>query len=164
MDRKRLLRNPLIWIVAAILVYFTFSVLFDDTRGYTPVPTSVALAQIDSGNVRDALVEDREQRLRLTLTQPVEGSTQIITQYPAQTSGTIVAALEKAGNNPSFNTAVHQESFLVTMLIYLIPLGLVLLILFWMMNNAQGGGNRVMSFGKSKGQAAQQGHAEDHLR
>jgi cell division protease FtsH len=26
----------------------------------------------------------------------------------------------------------------------------VLLILFWMMNNAQGGGNRVMSFGKSK--------------
>jgi cell division protease FtsH len=45
---------------------------------------------------------------------------------------------------------VRQESFLVTMLIYLIPLGLVLLILFWMMNNAQGGGNRVMSFGKSR--------------
>ena len=45
---------------------------------------------------------------------------------------------------------MRQESFLVTMLIYLIPLGLVLLILFWMMNNAQGGGNRVMSFGKSR--------------
>ncbi len=41
MDRKRLLRNPLIWILVAILVYFTFSVLFDDTRGYTQVPTSV---------------------------------------------------------------------------------------------------------------------------
>ena len=36
------------------------------------------------------------------------------------------------------------------MLIYLIPLGLVLLLLIWMMNNAQGGGNRVMNFGKSK--------------
>ena len=44
MDRKRLLRNPLIWILAAVLVYFTFSVLFDDTRGYTQVATSVALA------------------------------------------------------------------------------------------------------------------------
>ena len=52
MDRKRLLRNPLIWILAAILVYFTFSVLFDDTRGYKQVPTSVAIAQIESGNVR----------------------------------------------------------------------------------------------------------------
>ena len=51
MDRKRLLRNPLIWILAAILVYFTFSVLFDDTRGYTQEPTSVALTQIESGNV-----------------------------------------------------------------------------------------------------------------
>src|SRR5690606_29154296 len=150
MDRKRLLRNPLIWILAAILVYFTFSVLFDDTRGYTRVDTSVALAQISEGHVTDALIEDREQRLRLTLDRPIDGSTQIITQYPAQTAGTIVEALENASNNPSFNTTVRQDSFLTTMLIYLIPLGLVLLILFWMMNNAQGGGNRVMSFGKSK--------------
>jgi cell division protease FtsH len=150
MDRKRLLRNPLIWILAAILVYFTFSVLFDDTRGYTQVPTSVALAQISSGNVKDALIEDNEQQLRLTLNQPVNGSTQVLTQYPAQTSGPIVQALETAANKPTFNTVVRQESFLTTILIYLIPLGLVLLILFWMMNNAQGGGNRVMSFGKSK--------------
>ena len=82
MDRKRLLRNPLIWILAAILVYFTFSVLFDDTRGFKQEPTSVALAQIEGGNVREALIEDKEQRLRLTLNQPVDGSTQIITQYP----------------------------------------------------------------------------------
>jgi cell division protease FtsH len=150
MDRKRLLRNPLIWILAAILVYFTFSVLFDDTRGYTRVDTSVAFAQISDGNVTNALVEDREQRLRLTLAQPVEGSTQILTQYPAGTSLRVTELLQNAPNHPAFNTTVRQDSFLVTMLIYLIPLGLVLLILFWMMNNAQGGGNRVMSFGKSK--------------
>jgi cell division protease FtsH len=38
-------------------------------------------------------------------------------------------------------------------LIYMIPLGLVLLLLFWMMNSAQGGGNKVLSFGKSKAKA-----------
>jgi cell division protease FtsH len=150
MDRKRLLRNPLIWILAAVLVFFAFSVLFDDTRGYTQVDTSVAIAQIENGNVKNALIEDREQRLRLTLTNEVEGSTQIITQYPADTSVTIVNALENAGNKPTFNTVVHQDSFLTQMLIFIVPLGIVLLILFWMMNNAQGGGNRVMSFGKSK--------------
>ncbi|WP_300012686.1 ATP-dependent zinc metalloprotease FtsH [Pseudonocardia sp.] len=150
MDRKRLLRNPLIWILVAVLVYFSFSLLFDDTRGYTRVDTSVALAQIQSGNVTEALVEDREQRLRLTLDQPVEGSTEILTQYPQQTSDRIVQALQDAPDSPPFDVAVRQDSFLTTMLIYLIPLGLVLLVLFWMMNNAQGGGNRVMSFGKSK--------------
>src|SRR6476620_4346114 len=150
MDRKRLLRNPLIWILAAVLVFFAFSVLFDDTRGFTQVDTSVAIAQIENGNVKNALIEDREQRLRLTLTNEVEGSTQIITQYPADTSVTVVNALENAGNKPTFNTVVHQDSFLTQMLIFIVPLGIVLLILFWMMNNAQGGGNRVMSFGKSK--------------
>ena len=109
MDRKRLLRNPLIWILAAILVYFTFSVLFDDTRGFKQVPTSTAIAQIEGGNVREALIEDKEQRLRLTLIQPVDGSTQVITQYPLDTSQQVFTALQKADNKPVFNTTVHQE-------------------------------------------------------
>jgi cell division protease FtsH len=152
MDRKRLLRNPLIWVLVVILVYFAFSTLFDDTRGYTQEPTSTAIAQITSGNVKDAVIEDKEQRLRLTLANPLPDTqtTQIISQYPASSSGAVFEALRQAGNNPTFNTIVRQDSFLMSMLIYLIPLGLVLLILFWMMNNAQGGGNRVMSFGKSK--------------
>ena len=149
MDRKRLIRNPFIWILVAILVYFSFSLLFDDTRGYSRVDTSVALAQIDGGNVTEALVEDREQRLRLTLANPIDvdgqQTTEILTQYPAQTSDRLVQALQGAPNDPMFDVAVRQDSFLTTMLLYLIPLGLVLLILFWMMNNAQGGGNRVMS-------------------
>ena len=58
MDRKRLIRNPFIWILVAILVYFSFSLLFDDTRGYSRVDTSVAIAQIEGGNVTEALVED----------------------------------------------------------------------------------------------------------
>ncbi|GAA2856546.1 ATP-dependent zinc metalloprotease FtsH [Pseudonocardia halophobica] len=149
MDRKRLLRNPLIWILVVVLVYFAFSVLFDDTRGYTQVPTSTALQQIDARNVADATIEDKEQRLRLDLTSPVDGSTKIITQYPAASSNAVFTKLQDAGV-ANYNTIVRQDSFLTTMLIYLIPLGLVLLVLFWMMNNAQGGGNRVMSFGKSK--------------
>ena len=150
MDRKRLLRNPLIWIVLLLVLYFGFSTLFDDTRGYTQVPTSTALAQVDDGNVQSAVVEDKEQRLRLTLKQPVNGETQIITQYPAQAAGTIFGSLQQAKGIGDYNTIVRQDNFLSTLLITMIPLALVLVVLFWMMNNAQGGGNRVMSFGKSK--------------
>ena len=150
MDRKRLLRNPLIWILLALLIYFGFSTLFDDTRGFTQVPTSTALAQISDGNVTDAVVEDKEQRLRLTLRTPVNGETQIITQYPAQSAGQIFSSLQQAQGGPEYNTVVRQDSFLTTLLITMIPLALLLLVLFWFMNNSQGGGNRVMSFGKSK--------------
>ncbi|GDY30770.1 ATP-dependent zinc metalloprotease FtsH [Gandjariella thermophila] len=148
MDRKRLLRNPLIWIIAVLLLYYAFSVLFDDTRDYAPKPTSVALQQVQNGNVEQATLEDKEQRLRLTLKSPVDGQTRIISQYPA--GGTAIVFQSLQGKNVNFDTKVTQDSFLSQMLVYLVPLGLILLLLMWMMNNVQGGGNRVLNFGKSK--------------
>jgi cell division protease FtsH len=157
MDRKRLLRNPLTWIVAALLLYVVFSQFFDNSRGYTQVPTSQALEQITSGNVTNATIEDKEQRLRLDLKAPVQASNggkdnistkRILTQYPYGGAQAIFNSLTTSKTN--FNAEVHQDSFLTQLLIYLVPLGLVLLLLFWMMNSAQGGGNRVLSFGKSK--------------
>jgi cell division protease FtsH len=155
MDRKRLLRNPLVWILVVLLLYFLISMLFDDTRGYTEVPTSKAVSQVSAGNVAKAELEDKEQRLKLTLRKPVEQDgqqvTQIITQFPAAATGDIYRQLEaQVDNKTEFNTTVTQESFLTQILIFLIPLGLLLVLLMWMMNNVQGGGNRVMNFGKSR--------------
>ncbi|HEY7592115.1 MAG TPA: ATP-dependent zinc metalloprotease FtsH [Actinophytocola sp.] len=155
MDRKRLLRNPLVWILVVLLLYFLISMLFDDTRGYTEVPTSKAVSQITNGNVEKAELEDKEQRLKLTLQDPIEQDgqrvTQIITQYPAAATGDIYRELQdQAKNKTEFNTTVTQESFLTQILIFLIPLGLLLILLMWMMNNVQGGGNRVLNFGKSR--------------
>ncbi len=155
MDRKRLLRNPLVWILVVLLLYFLISMLFDDTRGYTEVPTSKAVSQITSGNVEKAELEDKEQRLKLTLrdaiTQDGQRTTQVITQFPSAATGDIYRELQdKANDKTEFNTTVTQESFLTQILIFLIPLGLLLILLMWMMNNVQGGGNRVLNFGKSR--------------
>src|SRR6187551_2067227 len=152
MDRKRLLRNPLLWIAAVLMFYFIFTMLFDDTRGYTPVKTSEALQEVRDGNVKEVTLEDKEQRLKLTL-KPGEdfaGHDRLITQFPASSTDEIFTILDTAPNKPVLETKVSQESFLMQVLIYLVPLGLLLLLLMWMMNNAQGGGNRVMNFGKSK--------------
>jgi len=151
MDRKRLLRNPLLWIVAALLLYLTFSTLLDDTRGYSEITTSQALEQLSSGNVTEATLEDKEQRLRLTLAQPIDGveGTQVLATYPLEATDEITAVLREQIPR-GWDTEVTQQSILFQMLIYIIPLGLLLLLLVWMMNNAQGGGNRVLNFGKSK--------------
>jgi cell division protease FtsH len=161
MDRKRLLRNPLIWIVVLFVVYLAVSSLFSDTRGYTQASTSLALQQVDARNVSEVTLEDKEQRLRMTLVNPVDvppadgtsgapvRTNEIYAQYPAAAGAQIFAELRQNPARGGFDTQVTQESLLGQMLIYLIPLGLVLVLLFWMMN-AQGGGNRVLSFGKSK--------------
>jgi len=153
MDRKRLLRNPLLWIVAVLLLYFAFSTIFDSDRGYTQVPTSQAIAQISAGNVKEANLEDKEQQLKLSLTNKIDVDgqqvDQIITPFPSGATGQIYTQLIDA-KNVKFTTTVTQQGFFSQLLIYLIPLGILLLLLMWMMNNAQGGGNRVLNFGKSK--------------
>jgi cell division protease FtsH len=148
MDRKRLLRNPLLWIVAVLVLYFAFSSLFDANKDYVQVGTSQAIAQINSSNVSDATISDKEQQLKLDLKKPIQGSTKIITSYPAGASNDVFKALQS--KNVKFDTVVKQDSFISQILIFLIPLGLLLLVLMWMMNNAQGGGNKVLNFGKSK--------------
>ena len=129
MDRKRLLRNPLLWIAAVLLLYFVFTVLFDDSRGYTQVPTSQALTQVAENNVSNATIEDKEQRLRLTLTDGTtfEGSNRLITQFPASSTDEIFTVLDQAQNKPTVETKVSQESILMQILIYLVPLGLLLM-------------------------------------
>ena len=152
MDRKRLLRSPLFWIAAVLLLILAFNWLSNDTRAYKEIDTSVALEQLNSGNVKEVVFQDKEQRLLLTLDdgKQVEGASQLQSRFPAESSDEIVTALEEADISGGWDTKVTQQNLFVQILIYLIPLGLLLLLLMWMMNNAQGGGNRVLNFGKSR--------------
>ena len=157
MNRKSVLRNPLLWIVAGLLALFAYNTIFDSDRGYTQAPISVANSQISSNNVKEASLEDKEQQLKLLLAKPIDVDgqqvTQIISQYPADATRPIYDSLTaaKTGGQPiKFTTKVTQQGVLTQILIFAIPLALVLGLLMWMMNNAQGGGNRVLNFGKSK--------------
>ena len=66
MNRKNVIRT-LTAIAVVLLLGWSFFYFSDDTRGYKPVDTSVAMAQINSDNVKSAQIDDREQQLRLDL-------------------------------------------------------------------------------------------------
>src|SRR6476660_4829890 len=70
MNRKNVIRTVTA-IAVVLLLGWSFFYFSDDTRGYKPVDTSVAVAQIHSGNVKSAQLDDREQQLRLVLKTPL---------------------------------------------------------------------------------------------
>ncbi|MGV9298694.1 ATP-dependent zinc metalloprotease FtsH [Amycolatopsis sp. NPDC003676] len=160
MNRKSVLRNPLLWIVAGLLALFAYNTIFDSDRGYTQAPISTAMQQVKAGHVKEASLEDKEQQLKLLLTQPIDIDGQqadkVVAQFPGGATDDIYkellgANVDNQANHPiKFSTKVTQQSLLTQILIFAIPLALVLGLLMWMMNNAQGGGNRVLNFGKSK--------------
>jgi cell division protease FtsH len=150
MNRKNVIRT-LTAIAVVLLLGWSFYYFSDDTRGYTPVDTSVAISQINGDNVNSAQIDDREQQVRLDLKSgngDTEGKDKIITKYPTGYGVDLFNALN--AKNAKTNTMVNQGSILGSLLIYLLPL-LLLVGLFVMFSRMQGGGGRMgFGFGKSK--------------
>ncbi|MDX1871223.1 ATP-dependent zinc metalloprotease FtsH [Mycolicibacterium sp. 120266] len=149
MNRKNVIRTVTA-IAVVLLLGWSFFYFSDDTRGYKPVDTSVAMAQINADNVKSAQIDDREQQLRLELKSgngDTENSNKIITKYPTGYGVDLFNAL--SAKNAKTNTVVNQGSVLGSLLIYLLPL-LLLVGLFVMFSRMQTGGRMGFGFGKSK--------------
>ncbi|HEY5854695.1 MAG TPA: ATP-dependent zinc metalloprotease FtsH [Aldersonia sp.] len=152
MNRKTVFRNLAI-VAGILLVIYAFSYFGNDTRGWKTVDTSVALSQIADENVTTAQIDDREQQLRLTLksgNDATGGQTQIIASYPAAASDQVFDSLQGAGLE-SYNTTVTKESWLTSVLLFVLPMVILLGLFIFVMGRMQGGGRGgVMGFGKSK--------------
>src|SRR5246127_4812884 len=149
MNRKNVIRT-LTAIAVVLLLGWSFFYFSDDTRGYKPVDTSVAVAQINSDNVKNAQIDDREQQLRLTLkngNDATGNSGKIITKFPTGYATTLFDQL--TAKNAAVNTVVNQGNPLGSLLIYLLPL-LLLVGLFVMFSRMQGGSRMGFGFGKSR--------------
>ena len=152
MNRKTVFRNLAI-VAGILLVIYAFSYFGNDTRGWKTVDTSVALSQIADENVTKAQLDDREQQLRLTLkngNDATGGANEIIAKYPAAASDQIFDSLQGAGLE-SYNTTVTKESWLSSVLLFVLPMVILLGLFIFVMGRMQGGGRGgVMGFGKSK--------------
>ena len=151
MDTKRLLRSPLVWIAVVLVLYLGYSYFSDETRGY------VAAADLGRAGPAQGRQRHRGDHRRQGAAAPARpdqprstARTRSTRQYPAGATDEIFNDVQAANISGGYNTTVTSESTLFSLLIYLIPVGLIILFLLWMMNNAQGGGNKVLSFGKSK--------------
>jgi cell division protease FtsH len=152
MDVKRYLRGPAVWIILAVLAVVLVTRMFDAANGYKKVDTATAIAEIENGHVRSAtLVGGSEQRIRLTLK---EGNRKIQASY-IEGQGLelqkLLQARTQAGQIPeAYDVEIPRQNFFVSLLVTLLPFVLIVLVFLFLMNQMQGGGSRVMNFGKSR--------------
>jgi cell division protease FtsH len=150
MDRKRLVRNPMVWIVLAVLLFTVLSQFVSTGATYKSVKTSEVLAQIQAGNVSSATIHDKEDSIDLQLNTPVDGTTKITASYPDAASQEIFDLVRtKVGAN-GLTVKISKENLLLSVLFSLLPILIIGGLLFFVMSNLQGGGSKVMSFGRSK--------------
>ncbi|TML48100.1 MAG: ATP-dependent metallopeptidase FtsH/Yme1/Tma family protein [Actinobacteria bacterium] len=132
-------------IVIVLLVYLASQTLLPGRSAAKKFTTSQLIAQIKTGDVNDAVFNPNKQSISATL---VDG-TKVKVNYTTPQSATQIQNLLEH-QNITFDSKGIGSSAWWALLANLLPF--VLLIGFWifLMNQVQGGGSKVMSFGKSR--------------
>jgi cell division protease FtsH len=149
MNAKKFLRGPIVWILGAVFLLIVGSQLVSSANAPEKVDTWEALAAVQAGTVKSALVKDREQVLVLNLTDgtTVEGD------FVANQATSIVTLLQETQASgrlvDGFDVQVTRDNLLITFLFSFLPILLIIFLMFFFLSQMNGG-SRAMSFGKSR--------------
>jgi len=157
MDFKRLLRGPFVWILLAVLLIAVVISLFSRGSGYETKDTGDIVKQVQNHNVNSAtVVGGTDQVIQLQLKNPATGSgsriqAPYITQAQADRIVTQLDVQNAAGQlTDNYTVRISRPSLIGQLLTAFLPVLLIIVVFLFLMNQAQGGGGRVMNFGKSK--------------
>jgi cell division protease FtsH len=157
MDRTRFFRRPLVWIVLVIAAAVALSYLISGGPTYAKWDTSAVLGQLRSGNVKAVVLEEKEQTINLDLKSKVKikgtDTDKVQASIPAESMDEMQAELDKlvaSGTIPKYDTKVTKDSIFFSLLVNLLPIAVLVVFLLLFMSQMQGGGSRVLNFGKSK--------------
>jgi cell division protease FtsH len=157
MERTRLFRRPVVWILLVIIGAIVLSSFFTSGPSYTKADTSYVLDQLRNGKAKKAVIQDKEQTLNLDLRDKVKikgtETNKIQGQFSAQSADELqneLSTLKSQEKLDDYNVNVTQDNIFISLLINLLPIAVLVVLLLLFMSQMQGGGSRVLNFGKSK--------------
>ncbi|HEV7848420.1 MAG TPA: ATP-dependent zinc metalloprotease FtsH [Mycetocola sp.] len=150
MNFKRIFKGPLPYILIAIIVFWVGSSLLN-VNGMREVSTDHGLELLKDGKVTEVTLTEGDNRADLTLAEADgDNGTMVQFYYLTARADDVVAAVDAASPSEGFTDKVPQPSWWLSALGLLLPL-LLIGVFFWiMLSSMQGGGSKVMQFGKSK--------------
>jgi cell division protease FtsH len=155
MNLKRFSRGPFLYVLLGVLVLLIATRGLGGDGEYEEVDTAKVLAAISAGDVVNSgedpvqvLANEQEVRLELAEGTTIDGASKVRASFLPDQGIRITDALREADVN--YEVQVNNQGLLTSLLISFLPILLILGLLFFFMNQMQGGGNRVMQFGKSK--------------
>ena len=153
MDAKRIFRGPIFWIIVAVLLVLLGSNLVAGLNGPKQVNTSVIVTDIQGDQVKTATLVDREQRITLTRNDGSKVASDYIEGQGVKLQELLQAKVDAGKLPEGYNIDVPKESAFSYWLTILLPVLLFGGLLLFFMTQMQGGGNKIMNFGKSKAKA-----------
>ena len=152
MKKRSLHKTPAFWILIAVLAFFLYGQFTSANATFKKVDTSVVLKAIADEQVKSAVVVDREQLIQITLKSGVKISdaTRVEASYIVGQETQVIDLLKAHQPPQLWDVKVPRTSALMSFIMTIGPIILIVLVFLFFMNRMQGGGGRVMQFGRSK--------------
>ncbi|MGO1699048.1 MAG: AAA family ATPase, partial [Micrococcaceae bacterium] len=153
MNIKKIFKGPIIWIVLAVLMLLLVVPVLTQSSS-SRVDTSVGMQLLAEDQAAQALVDDGENRVDLTLHEELtlddrELGEQVHFFFSEARAENVITAVEGSDLDDYTDEPV-QSNWLLSMLGFLIPFLIIALLFWFLLSRMQGGGGKVMQFGKSK--------------
>ena len=131
-------------LIVILLAFVAQKLVVSNSGSSQKLGFSDVLTKIDQGQVSQAKISVKDQELQVTL---ADGK-KVTTGIPDDYSGTLTTKLTQ--KNVPLDVSGRGGSAWWGFLITLAPFALFFIFWIFLMNQMQGGGNKVMSFGKSR--------------
>jgi cell division protease FtsH len=155
MNLKRFSRGPFLYITLGLIALLLLTTGLRGDGEYKQVDTAKVLEAIAAGEVQSSgsdpvqvLANEQQLRVQLEDGKTIDGESKVAASFLELDGPKIVTALEES--DLAYDVQVNNPGLLSQLLISFLPILLILGLLFFFMTQMQGGGGRVMQFGKSK--------------
>ncbi|MBA9001509.1 MULTISPECIES: ATP-dependent zinc metalloprotease FtsH [Thermomonospora] len=152
MDVKRYFRGPLLWVLLLGLLVTLVVWGAGSSNGYKAADTSEIISDITRNRVQSAKIIDKDQRIEVTLKgrEAEKKKASWVSGQGLELQRLLQTKSDQGQLPGGYNVDVPQQSVFLNLIFSLLPIVIVVLIFLFIMNQMQGGGSRVMNFGKSK--------------
>ena len=150
MKSKSFFKGPVIWIALALAALLIILPALSSGSGASQVDTKVGLELLEDNKVEQAKIYDGDQRVDLLLKEPYEDKGENVQFYfSSARAEDVVKAIDDAAVE-GFTDQPVQSNWFTSFLGLFLPLIIIGLIFWFLLSRMQGGGSKVMQFGKSK--------------
>ncbi|MER1997274.1 MAG: ATP-dependent zinc metalloprotease FtsH [Arthrobacter sp.] len=149
MKSKNFFKGPIIWIVLALAALLIILPNLAPS-GASQVDTNVGLKLLADNKVEQAKIYDGDQRVDLTLREPYEDKGENVQFFFGSARGDDIVEAVNSSDVDGFTDQPVQSNWFTSFLGLFLPIIILGLIFWFLLTRMQGGGSKVMQFGKSK--------------
>ncbi len=150
MDVKRYFRGPFVAVIVVLLLFFFLYRYANSGPTYKSENTSRVIQLIETGQVRSAILTDTNQTIQVVTKNGQQLQADWVGNQGQEIAGILQQQYQKGNLPQGYNVVVPKGSSIWSILFSFLPYIAIIFVFLLFLNQMQGGGSRVMNFGKSK--------------